>query len=564
MSILGVSAFYHDSAAALLVDGTLAAAAEEERLRRLKHYSGFPSMAVEYCLGEAGLALGEVEHIVFYEKPLLKFDRIVETLLDGWPFTFDACMKGLPGWLSGKLDHRKLIRRELKTNKPILFSSHHLSHLACSYLTSPFDEAAILTVDGVGEWTTTALAAGRGSDIEILSELRFPHSLGLLYATLTAYLGFKVNDDEWKVMGLAPYGKPLYLDRLRRLVEVREDGSFRLDMAYFSFHRSATAMFNRRWEALLGRPARRPEEELDEFHADMACSGQKLVEEILVGMAVHARRVTGCRALCLGGGVALNGVANWRVFEEAGFAHMHTQPVPGDSGGALGAALLLENTVLKRPRRFQMRHAHYGPSHGEEEIRKALSERLLAPAVFPDEAAFLAAVAELLAGGKVVGWYQGRMEFGPRALGARSILADPRSPGVKDLINRKIKYRESFRPFAPSVLFEEASKYFDMPEDMESPFMALVPFVRPEMRGVIPGVTHVDGSARVQTLTEEDNGVYYRLVREFGRRTGVPVVLNTSFNVRGEAIVDTPSQAVETFLNTGMDALAIGGLVVVK
>lgn len=564
MSILGLSAFYHDSAAALLVGGSLAAAAEEERFRRVKHYSGFPSMAVGYCLGEAGLALEEVEHIVFYEKPLLKFDRIVETLLDGWPSTFDACMKGLPGWLSGKLDHRRLIRRELKTDKPILFSSHHLSHLACAYLTSPFDEAAILTVDGVGEWTTTALAVGRGSGIEPVSELRFPHSLGLLYATLTAYLGFKVNDDEWKVMGLAPYGKPLYLDRLRRVVEVREDGSFRLDLNYFSFHRSATAMFNRRWEELFGRPARRPEEYLDEFHADMACSGQKLVEEILVGMAVHARRVTGCQALCLGGGVALNGVANWRVFEEAGFTRMHTQPVPGDSGGALGAALLLENTVLKRPRRFHMRHACYGPSHGEGEIRKALSESLLSPVEFQDEPAFLAAVAELLAEGKVVGWYQGRMEFGPRALGARSILADPRSPGVKELINSKIKYRESFRPFAPSVLLEEASKYFDMPAGMESPFMALVPFVRPEMRGVIPGVTHVDGSARVQTLTEEANGAFYRLVREFGRRTGVPVVLNTSFNVRGEAIVDTPRQAVETFQNTGMDALAIGGMVVVK
>jgi carbamoyltransferase len=562
--VLGISCFYHDAAAALLRDGELVAAAEEERFNRQKHCNTFPSLAIAYCLREAGITIDDVDHIVFYEKPLPKFARILETVLAEWPRSYPLWIRSVPLWMTTKLDHRRLFRRALGTRKPILFCAHHTSHAASAFLASEFDEAAILTADGVGESTTTAWGTGRGAMLSLTHEIRFPHSIGLLFSALTAYLGFRVNDAEWKVMGLAPYGRPRYLDEFRRVVDVRPDGSFRLNLDYFAYCYSTRHMFNRRWEALFGQPARRPEAPLTEFHADMAHSGQKMVEEILLGIARHMRAETGLRNICIAGGVGLNSVANWRILREAGFDRIFIQPAAGDSGGALGAALYIYNTVLGQPRRFVMRHACYGPSFTDEQIAAMLARSGVRSRHVEREEDLLRETAGWIADGKVVGWFQGRMEFGPRALGARSLLADPRNPKMKEIINAKVKFREAFRPFAPSVLKERATEYFDMPAELDAPFMLLVPPVRPEKRGIIPAVTHQDGSGRVQTLTEEHNGRYYRLVRAFGQLTGVPVVLNTSFNVRGEPIVCSPEDAYRTFVNTGIDILVLGNHVVTE
>lgn len=564
MFVLGISCFYHDAAAALLSDGQLIAAAEEERFNRQKHSNVFPALAVNYCLREAGITIEDVDHIVFYEKPLPKFGRIIETVLAEWPRSYMLWIRSIPLWLATKLDQRKLIGRELGTGKPILFCAHHMSHAASAFLPSEFDEAAILTADGVGEWTTTAWGTGRGSSISLSHEIRFPHSIGLLFSAITAYLGFRVNDAEWKVMGLAPYGRPRYVDQFRRIVDLRPDGSFRLDLDYFAYCYSTRRMFSRRWERLFGQPARRPEADVTEFHADIAHSGQKIVEEILLGISRHVREQTGMSNICIGGGVGLNSVANWRILRESGFERIFIQPAAGDSGGALGAALYINNTVLGHPRRFVMRHACYGPSFDDGQI-VAMLQRVGAMARHVErEEDLLRQVAGWIADGKVVGWFQGRMEFGPRALGSRSLVADARNPKMKEIINAKVKFREAFRPFAPSVLKEHAPEYFDMPADLDSPFMLLVPPVRPEKRAVIPAVTHQDGSGRVQTLTEDLNGRFYRLVRAFGELTGVPVVLNTSFNVRGEPIVCTPDDAYRTFVNTGIDILVLGNYVVTE
>jgi carbamoyltransferase len=560
--VLGLSCFYHDAAAALVRDGDLVAAAEEERFNRQKHSNVFPARAVAYCLAEAGLTLDQVDHIVFYEKPLPKFGRILETVIAEWPRSFELWVRSVPLWLTSKLDHRKVFQRELATTQPILFCSHHLSHAASAFLPSGFDEAAIITADGVGEWTTTAWGTGRGTALSLTHEIRFPHSLGLLYSAITAYLGFRVNDAEWKVMGLAPYGRPRYVDQFRQVVDIRPDGSFRLDLRYFSFTYSTRRTFTRRWEQLFGQPARLPEAELSEFHADVAHSGQKIIEEILVTLARHVRAHTGLRDLCVAGGVGLNSVANWRMLTEAGFDRIFIQPAAGDSGGALGAALYVYNTMLGHPRRFVMRHACVGPSFDDAQVAQVLARHGVTARRIDDEAALLRETAGCIADGKVVGWFQGRMEFGPRALGSRSILADARNPDMKAIINAKVKFRETFRPFAPSVLRERAPEYFDVTPGQDLPFMLLVPQVRPDKRGVIPAVTHQDGTGRVQTLTEEANGRYYRLVRAFAERTGVPVVLNTSFNVRGEPIVCTPDDAYRTFVNTGIDVLVMGNYVV--
>ncbi|NOS99958.1 MAG: hypothetical protein HOP29_04965, partial [Phycisphaerales bacterium] len=412
--------------------------------------------------------------------------------------------------------------------------------------------------------TTTAWGVGRGCDIEMHAEIRFPHSVGLLFSAITAYLGFRVNDAEWKVMGLAPYGRPRYVDKFRQVVDIRDDGSFRLDLDYFAHTYSTDSMISRRWEELFGRPRRSRETELDEFHNDIAHSGQKIVEEIMVKMAGHVHKETGMRALCVAGGVGLNCVANWRMLQETGFEDIFIQPAAGDSGGALGTAFYIYNTVLGHDREFEMRHAYWGPSFTDEEIVATLKRNGARFEAFDDEEALLDTTAEIIDEGKVVGWFQGRLEFGPRALGARSLVADARNPKMKDIINAKVKFREAFRPFAPSVLKERAHEYFEMPEGMDAPFMLLVPRVRPEMHAVIPAVTHQDGTGRVQTVTEADNGRYYRLIRAFGRRTGVPVVINTSFNVRGEPIVCTPQDAYHTFVNTGIDALVMGNCVVTE
>ncbi|MFQ5414473.1 MAG: carbamoyltransferase [Phycisphaerae bacterium] len=564
MYVLGISCYYHDAGAALVRDGALVAAAEEERFSRKKHDNGFPALAIQYCLREAGISINDVDHIGFYEKPLVKFDRILETVLTYWPRTYASWVSGVPQWLVQKLHIGREIQKKLGTDQDILFCQHHMSHAASAFLVSPFDEAAVLTADGVGEWTTTAWGVGRGVDIDIHKELRFPHSVGLLFSAITAYLGFRVNDAEWKVMGLAPYGRPTYVDRFREVVDIKDDGSIRLDLRYFAHGYSTKRMFNRRWERLFGRPQRRPEAPMEAFHRDIACSGQKVVEEIMVKIASHVRRETGMDNLCIAGGVGLNCVANWRIFKASGFKDIFIQPAAGDSGGALGTAFYIYNSMLKHPRTFRMDHALWGPAFDDDEIAAALARAGATSEYVTREETLLERTAGMIADGKVVGWFQGRMEFGPRALGARSLLADARNPNMKDIINAKVKFRESFRPFAPAVLKERAHAYFDMPEGMDMPFMLLVPTVRADKRGEIPAVTHEDGTGRVQTVTEQHNGRYYRLIRAFDRLTGVPIVINTSFNVRGEPIVCTPRDAYDTFVHTGIDVLVIGNHVVTQ
>jgi carbamoyltransferase len=560
--VLGISCYYHDAGVALVRDGQLVAAAEEERFNREKHYSDFPTHAVEYCLREAGISLREVDHIGFYEKPFVKFNRILETILCTWPKSYLSWIKSMPQWLGRKIHTVHDIQKNLGTDQDVLFCQHHLSHAASAFLVSPFEEAAILTADGVGEWTTTAWGVGRGTRIEMRQEIRFPHSVGLLFSAITAYLGFRVNDAEWKVMGLAPYGAPRFVDQFREVVDILEDGSIRLNMRYFAHGYSTRRMFNRRWEKLFGEPQRGREAPLTDFHRDIAHSGQKIVEEIMVKMARHVRRETGMDNICIAGGVGLNCVANWRIFTECGYKGIFIQPAAGDSGGALGTAFYIYNSVLGYPRTFRMDGACYGPSFTAEEIEQRLRGQGAEYERCRDEATLLRQTAEMIAAGKVVGWFQGRMEFGPRALGARSLLADPRNNRMKDIINAKVKFREAFRPFAPSVMKEFAHEYFEMPAGMDAPFMLLVPKVREDQRGVIPAVTHQDGTGRVQTVTEEHNGRYYRLIRAFHELTGVPVVINTSFNVRGEPIVCTPRDAYHTFVHTGIDVLVIGDFIV--
>ncbi len=564
MNILGISCYYHDSAAALVRDGRLVAAAEEERFNRRKHFNGFPIRSVEYCLREGGIELEEVDHIGFYEKPLVKFSRILETILGYWPRTYSAWLKATPLWLGHRLHIARDIGKQLRTDKDVLYCQHHLSHAASAFLVSPFEEAAILSADGVGEWTTTAWGVGRGTQIDMKKEIRFPHSVGLLFSAITAYLGFRVNDAEWKVMGLAPYGKPRYVDKFREVVDIHDDGGFRLNLKYFAHPYSTTRTFNRHWERLFGRPQRPEESELDEFHEDIAHSGQKIVEEIMINIARHVRAETGLKNICLAGGVGLNCVANWRILQECGFENIFIQPAAGDSGGALGTAFYIYNTVLGNPRTYRMDHACLGPSFTDHEIRATLERRGAQYETVHDEPELLARTARMIADGKVVGWFQGRLEFGPRALGARSLLADARDNRMKDIINAKVKFREAFRPFAPAVLREHAHEYFEMPAGTDMPFMLLVPKVRPEKRAVIPAVTHQDGTGRVQTVTEEHNGRFYRLIRAFNALTGVPVVINTSFNVRGEPIVCTPDDAYHTFVNTGIDVLVMGDCVVTQ
>lgn len=564
MIVLGISCYYHDAGAALVRDGELVAAAEEERFNRQKHYSEFPEQAIRYCLKEAGVTIADVDYIGFYEKPLVKFNRILETVLAVWPWAYTAWISSMPVWFTTKLHIAKTIQNKLGTDKDVLFCQHHLAHAASAFLVSPFEEAAVITADGVGEWTTTGWGVGRGTDLRFEKEIRFPHSVGLLFSAITAYLGFRVNDAEWKVMGLAPYGRPTYVDKFRQVVDVKDDGSFRLNMKYFSYHYSTRRTFSRRWEDLFGRPARRGEAELDAFYRDVAHSGQKTIEEIMVRMAGHAHRETGLSNLCIAGGVGLNCVANWRVLQEAGFSEIFIQPAAGDSGGALGTAFYIYNSALKNPRTYRMSHALLGPAFTDKEIRAMLHGNEAVYEETDSEEELVTRTAEMIAGGKVVGWFQGRMEFGPRALGARSLLADPRNPGMKDLINAKVKFREAFRPFAPAVLKECAHEYFEMPPGMDAPFMLLVPNVRKDKRSVIPAVTHQDGTGRVQTVTEDTNPLYYRVIRRFAELTGVPVVINTSFNVRGEPIVCTPQDAYNTFVNTGIDTLVIGKYIVTE
>jgi carbamoyltransferase len=554
-NILGISCFYHDSAAALLRDGEVVAACQEERLSRKKHDSGFPGRAVRYVLREGGISPSELDAVGFYDKPLLKFERMLSTYIATFPRSFSSFRKAMPLWIHEKLWIPSLIRKELPAYKgPILFSEHHMSHAASCFLVSPFEEAAILTVDGVGEWATASFGVGRGTEIKLFKEIRFPHSLGLLYSAFTYYLGFKVNSAEYKVMGLAPYGKPVHFERImKEMIHLNEDGSFKLNMKYFSYDHGLT-MTNGAFDEFFGGPPRKPETWMAEREFDIAASVQKVCEEVVLKMVNHIHEETGLSSLCMAGGVALNCVANGRVIRETPFKKLFVQPAAGDAGGAVGVAHWIYNTLQKKPRGRAWTHAYLGPSYKDAEIAEYLAGAGAKHEVLSD-AELVQRTAKLLSEGNVVGWYQGRMEFGPRALGGRSILADPRDPKMRDTLNMKIKFREGFRPFAPSVLLDKCSEWFD--HEGDSPYMLLVAQVR-EGKRVIPSVTHVDNSARIQTVTREESPLYYDLIAEFGRITGVPVVINTSFNVRGEPIVCTPRDAYLCFMRTNMDYLVLG------
>ncbi len=559
MNILGISCFYHDSAAALLRDGELVAAAHEERFSRKRHDAGIPVRATRYCLEEAGLSMEDVDHVVFYDKPLIKFERILTTYLATFPRSLPSFTKAIPIWLKEKLLVPKALERAFDWHGDVLFAEHHQSHAASAFLASPYEEAAILTLDGVGEWATTTQGVGRGNHFELTDEIRFPHSLGLLYSAFTYYLGFKVNSAEYKVMGAAPYGEPRHVDTIfEHLVDLREDGSFKMDMRYFAYDYGLT-MTNKRFEKLFGQPRREPESEMETFHWDMAASVQKVTEEIVLRIVRNLHARTGLKNLCMAGGVALNCVANGRIVREGPFENLWVQPAAGDAGGALGAALFAHHCVMDQPRKFAMEHAFWGPSYGDDAIRRFLDDRgAVYTQLAPDQLA--GETARLLADQAVVGWFQGRLEWGPRSLGSRSILADARNEENWKRVNLKIKFRESFRPFAPAVLAEKASDWFEI--DRESPYMLLVCQVRPDRK--VPAVTHVDGSARLQTVSREQHPVFHELLERFDERTGCPVLINTSFNVRGEPIVCTPEDAYLCFMRTQMDVLVLGNHVLHK
>ena len=585
MKILGISAYYHDSAAALVEDGRILAAAQEERFTRKKHDARFPANAIRYCLEERGIRLADVDHVAFYDKPFLKFERLLETYLAFAPRGFQSFRMAVPVWLREKLFQKDLLGSELReydaqfdVQKRLKFSEHHFSHAASAFYASPFDEAVVLTMDGVGEWASTSVALGRGHDLEVVKELHFPHSLGLLYSAFTYYTGFKVNSGEYKLMGLAPYGEPKHAGTiLGHLIDLKDDGSFRLNQDYFDYCTGLT-MTNARFDALFGQPARKPEQKLTQFHMDIAASIQAVTEEVVLRMTRSLADETGVRNLCLAGGVALNCVANGKVLRDGRFRNVWVQPASGDAGGAVGAALGVYHKDLQRPRlptngaMDGMRGSYLGPRFAPAEVERRLRA---AGAKFHvlSEDQVLDATVDALVAEKAVGWFQGRMEFGPRALGGRSILGDPRSPSMQKTLNLRVKYRESFRPFAPSVLREDVADWFDL--DADSPYMLLVADVkqarRREMspdehalfgieklnvpRSEIPAVTHVDYSARVQTVHKETNPKYWELISRFKKRTGCPVLVNTSFNVRGEPIVGTPEDAFRCFMGSEIEVL---------
>ncbi|NUM74312.1 carbamoyltransferase [candidate division KSB1 bacterium] len=585
MNILGISAFYHDSAACILREGEIVAAAQEERFTRRKHDPEFPAHAIRYCLQAAGISAAELDYVAFYDKPFIKFERLLLTYLAYAPAGLTSFIKAMPLWLKRKLWLKEYIQRELDFSGKIIFPEHHESHAASAFYPSPFEEAAFLTIDGVGEWATASYGIGRGNAITLQAELMFPHSLGLLYSAFTYFAGFKVNSGEYKLMGLAPYGEPKYADViLNELIDLKEDGSFRMNMKYFGYCAGLT-MTNKRFARLFGGPPRRPETPLTQREMDLARSVQEVTEEIMLRMARHVHRVTGMKKLVLAGGVALNCVGNGRILREGPFEDIWIQPAAGDAGGALGAALyawyryLGKARVLAKNGRDAQRGSYLGPSFSHADIENILTKNQTAFTKLSD-AEIAPAVAKLLAEGNVIGWFQGRMEFGPRALGARSILGDARSPKMQALMNLKIKFRESFRPFAPAVLAERVSDYFML--DRESPYMLLVAPVLQKwrtgdsengalgldklkvVRSTIPAVTHVDFSARIQTVHPEDHPRFYALIHAFGELTNCPVIINTSFNVRGEPIVCTPQEALTCFMRTNMDYLVMENFLVAK
>jgi carbamoyltransferase len=591
VDILGISCYYHDAAAAVLRDGQLLAAAEEERFSRVKHDFEFPKNAIQFCLEAAGIRGEDLDYVVFFEKPFRKLDRILATVLETYPKSWKVFRESMITWMLDKLWVASTIESALGVPKEkVLYSDHHLSHAASAFLCSPFEESAIMTVDGVGEWVTATCGTGRGSDICLNKQMDFPHSIGLLYSAFTAFLGFEVNEGEYKVMGMAPYGMPRYVDKVWKLVQANEDGSFSLNMDYFCFHHSTDKTFNSRFSELFGEP--RPAKlqffteatgfpkyfgdppsnygelcKINQHYADVAASIQKVTEDLLVNMARRLQQETGMKSLCIAGGVGLNSVANTRILREAGFERIFVQPAAGDGGGALGAALWAYNTLLGKPRSFRMDHGYWGKEYGPAEVSDFLNRQDIPHRVIENETDLLDAVVDKLIDGKVVGWYQGRFEWGPRALGNRSIIADPRNPAMKDIVNAKIKFREPYRPFAPSVLAECAEKYFELPKATEhypARYMLYVVPVKKCCQATLPAITHVDGTGRLQTVFRDQSPRYYGLIERFGQATGVPVILNTSFNLKGEPIVTTPANAFNTFAKSEMDCLVLGNSLVDK
>jgi carbamoyltransferase len=591
MDILGVSCYYHDAAAALLRDGQLLAAAEEERFSRKKHDYDFPKNAIRFCLEAGGVRGADLDYVVFFEKPFRKFDRILASVLETYPRSWKVFRESIITWMIDKLWVASTLESELGVHKDrVLFCEHHLSHAAGAFLCSPFDEAAILTVDGVGEWVTGTCGVGRGNEIRLTKQMQFPHSLGLLYSAFTAFLGFEVNEGEYKVMGMAPYGQPRYVDKVWKLVHQNNDGSFWLDMDYFSFHHSTDRTFNSRFVDLFGEPRspkmlfftastgfpkyygeRPPNYEelsrLNQHYADIASSIQRVTEELLLGMARQVQHETGLKRLCLAGGVGLNSVANSRILRETPFEELYIQPAAGDGGGAVGAALWAYNTLLGKPRTFTMEHAYWGRAYSADEVGSFLKDHSIPHCLIENQDKLFDLVVERLMQGKVVGWFQGRFEWGPRALGSRSILADARNPEMKDIVNAKIKFREPYRPFAPSVLAECAERYFELPNATQhypARYMLYVVPVRQSQQATLPAITHVDGTGRLQTVFKNQSPRYYSLIERFGQATGVPVLLNTSFNLKGEPIVNTPANAFNTFSKSEMDCLVLGDFLVEK
>ncbi len=591
MYILGISCFYHESAATLIADGKVIAASAEERFTRKKHDSEFPKMAVDFCLKKAEINAKDLDYVVFYEKPFWKFQRILLSTLATYPVASRLFAKSMTVWLIDKLWVRSIIADELEiTPSKILFVPHHISHAASSFYASPFDEAAVLTFDGVGEWTTTAYGKGQGEDLKIFQEIKFPHSLGLLYSVFTAFLGFEVNDGEYKVMVMAPYGKPRYFDKVRRLVKVYNDGSFRLNMDYFTFHKSADCAYSQKFVELFGQPrpydlhfftessgypsyfGEKPDDfeklcELNQKYADIAASIQAFTEEVILNLAKFVHGKVKSENLCIGGGVGLNSVANGVLLKKGPFKRVFVQPAAGDDGGSLGAAMYVYHALLGKARKFVQETCYFGEEFEDSEIERFLKGKRIKYKKITSEEKLVDFLAGEIAGGKVIGFFHGRAEWGPRALGSRSILADPRREEMKDVVNTKIKFREPYRPFAPVVLTEKAKDYFEVGdlkhEDLTKFMLAVFP-VKKNMQKVIRAVTHVDGSGRLQIISKNQNARYYNIIKKFGQKTGVYVLLNTSFNLKGEPIVNSPENAFNTFSKSGLDILALERYIVLK
>jgi carbamoyltransferase len=562
--VLGISCHYHDAAVTLLKNGKVVFAADEERFSRKKHDAGFPALAIQECLKWENISIEQIDHIAFYEKPFLKFERLLRQHLDHFPRTFKTFQRAIPSWLSEKIRIRHVIRKRLKYKGDVFFVEHHQSHAASAFLPSPFQEAAILTVDGVGEWTTTAIGIGRANSINLLKEIRFPHSIGLLYSTLTAYLGFSVNNSEYKVMGLSPYGlmdrlKNPWYPKLRRVIDLKPDGSYNLNMEYFIYEHSDRMPSPLLCE-LLGGSIRKESDPLEKRHEDIAAALQMVTEDAVLAMLRYANQLTGCENIVLSGGVALNSVCNGKILSETGFKKIWIQPNAGDGGNSMGAALFVDNVILGNIRNYVLEDAYFGPSYSSDNIESYLKNSKIKYSRFASNTDLVDGTAKMLIENQVIGWFQGRMEWGPRALGARSILSNPCSQEMKAILNEKVKHREAFRPFAPAVCVEDAEEYFECDHPVPSPadFMLMVYPIKEKYRDKLPAVTHVDGSGRLQTVRREQNPLYYDLIKSFGKISGVPILVNTSFNIRGEPIVCTPEDAYRCMMGTGIDCLIMG------